>query len=130
MAEYKRATPDGLMEALRTVDEKHPLLDPEWTNNLNCGVYHLTEKVDNENVILKVIISGVREPEREAWGNYNVGQLLGWAHTPNKVLYYLFIKNMGVLLQDTELKDDPNQVRELKREAIQRYRSQYHLRHE
>ena len=67
--------------------------------------------------------------EREAWADYNVGQLIDWAHTPDKKLYYLFIKNMGIPLRRTTFADDHNLVRKLQREAEKVYSSRYHLTH-
>jgi hypothetical protein len=95
------------------------------------SVYRLTQKVDNENVILKVLQNNDKlkqnNAEREAWGNHNVGQLLGWAQTPNKALSYLFIKNMGVPSSETGL--DKQQLTQLRKEARKLYKSTYHLKH-
>ena len=127
MAKCKRATDDELMGALSTADEAVPLQQAE-----DCSVYRLPVKVDNENVILKVIKNNdeKKSAEREAWGNHNVGQLLGWAHTPDEALYYLFIINMGVPYWETELKKNRKLVKQLQHAAEERYQSQYHLKHE
>ena len=100
----------------------------------NCGVYHLLSKIDNEEVVLKVIqIDGRRrtkeKTEREAWGLHNVQQLLGWAHTSDNMIYYLFMKNMGVSLYDTPFANNPQLVRKLQDESLNVYSSQYHLKH-
>lgn len=83
-------------------------------------------------MILKVIKNDDerKNAEREAWGNHNVGQLLGWARTPNKALYYLFIKNMGVPYEETGLANDRKLVRQLQQKAKKLYQSHYHLTHE
>ncbi|KAF8700908.1 hypothetical protein AX14_000610 [Amanita brunnescens Koide BX004] len=128
-AKCKRATLNEFIEALNTVDEDH-LLQRE---SEGCGIYRLNKKVDNENAILKVIHGGDEEKnvaiEREAWGNHNVGQLLRWAHTPNKALYYLFIKDMGIPLWKTPINLNEDLVEQLQHEATTSYQSHYHLKH-
>ncbi|KAF8675497.1 hypothetical protein AX14_005103 [Amanita brunnescens Koide BX004] len=125
-AKCKRATPDELTDTLKTMDKAVTIQEGK-----DASVYSLpaTMKVDNENVILKVINNNDKNEnaEREAWANHNVGQLLGWAHTPNKALTYLFIKNMGVEYWNTGLNDD--QLKQLYEEAKASYQSQYHLTH-
>jgi len=126
----KRATSNELVAALGTVDGQNSLLENEY-----CSVYHLTARVDNQNVILKVIQNGMKMEEvihDEAWGLHNVEQLLGWGHTPNKKLYYLFMKNMGVPLSETRatFANDHRQVRKLQHKAEEFYLSHYHLQHE
>jgi len=127
-AKCKRATPNELIEALRMFDGQNPLLSEQ-----DCSVYRLKEKVDNENVIVKVIQNGMRLKqmiEDEAWALHNVKQLLGWGHTPDKRLYYLFIKDMGVPLSpQMPFAKDRQQLRELQLKAEEFYRSQYHLEH-
>ncbi|KAF8325674.1 hypothetical protein F5887DRAFT_1085329 [Amanita rubescens] len=128
-AKCKRATPNELIEALRIFDGQNPLL-----SEAGCSVYRLKEKVDNENVIVKVILNGMRSKKTivdEAWALHNVEQLLGWAHTPNGRLYYLFIKDMGVPLSpQMPFAKDPQQLRELQLKAEKVYHSQYHLEHD
>jgi hypothetical protein len=129
-AKCKRATPNELIKALSTVDTEHP-----FPTDKDCIVYPLTTKVDNEKVILKVIHNGMEEEEEikdEAWALHNVEQLLGWGHTPNKKLYYLFMKNMGVPLSETRatFANDHRQVRKLQHKAEEFYLSHYHLQHE
>ena len=125
-------TTDELKAALSTVDEEHPLK----AVSDDCGVYRLKKEVNNEKVILKVINNNDpsfprRNAKDEAWATHNVEQLLGWAHTPNKALYYFFIKNMGVPYGEVPmLKKDPKLVLELREEATKLYESQYHLTHE
>ncbi|KAF8325677.1 hypothetical protein F5887DRAFT_1018348 [Amanita rubescens] len=124
----KRATPNELIKALSTADTER-----QFPTDKDCIVYPLTTKVDNENVILKVIHNGMGEEEEikdEAWALENVKQLLGWAHTPDKKLYYLFMKNMGVPLSQTTFANDYRQVRKLQRKAEEFYLSHYHLRHD
>jgi hypothetical protein len=125
----KRATPNELIEALRIFDGQNPLL-----SEAGCSVYRLKGKVDNENVIVKVILKGIKTKkviEGEAWALHNVEQLLGWGHTPNNRLYYLFIKDMGVPLSpQMPFAKDRQQLRELQLKAEEFYRSQYHLKHE
>ena len=125
----KRATTTELIKSLDpvNVDEQHPLIETE-----NCSVYRLFAKVDNEEVILKVIqVDGRRrtgaKTEREAWALHNVQQLLGWAHTSDNMIYYLFMKNMGVSYLNTRL--STNRILKLQREAEKFYLSHYHLTH-
>ncbi len=126
----KRATTNELIKSLRTVDTEHP-----FPTDKDCIVYRLNAKVDNENMILKVIHNGMEEEKEikdEVWALQNVEQLLGWGHTPDKKLYYLFMKNTGVPLSATpdHIRNDHQLVQKLQRDAERLYLSRYHLRHE
>ncbi len=86
-------------------------------------------------MIVKVIQNGMRLENMikdEAWALHNVKQLLGWAHTPNRRLYYLFIKYMGVPLSAVpdHVRNDHQLIRKLQRDAEEFYLSRYHLEHE
>lgn len=85
-------------------------------------------------MILKVILRCKDSPEewikKEIWALYNVGQLRGSAHTPDKEFYYLFMKNMGVPLEKAEeIKENPAMARTLREEGEKSYISRYHIYH-
>ncbi len=128
-AKCKRVMPNKLIEALRTVNREHPLLEGKA-----ASVYHLTERVDNEDVILKVVRGTGMDRMKigEAWALHNVEQLRGWGYTPNQKLFYLFMKNMGVPLSAVpkHVRNDHQLVRKLQRDAERFYLSRYHLQHE
>ncbi len=131
MAKCKRATANELIESLKSVDLKHPLLE----KGHSC-VYHLTEKIDGEDLILKVIQPGKERSEKRIPGEvralYHVGQLRGWGYTPDRKFYYLFIKNMGIPLQallETTFGDNAERARDLRVEAEKFYLSNYHIKH-
>ncbi|KAF8325676.1 hypothetical protein F5887DRAFT_1201430 [Amanita rubescens] len=128
-AKCKRATPNELLEAVRKGKVGSKLQESKASS-----VYHLTTRVDNEDVILKVVRgTGIeRMKAGEAWALENVQQLLGWGYTPNEKLFYLFMKNMGVPLSQTgaTFANDHQQVEKLQREAEKTYLSRYHLEHD
>ena len=81
---------------------------------------------------MKVIQNGLRDEGviiDEAWALENVNQLRGWAHTPDKKLYYLFMRDMGVSLRWTGFEKDVQRVQELEKKAEEFYTSHYHLTH-
>lgn len=83
-------------------------------------------------MVLKIIQNGMSEQAQileEVSALRTNRQLIGWGHTPNEELYYIFMEYMGRALAQTPFVHDAHHIQQLKQEALQRYHINYGLIH-
>jgi len=103
-----------------------------FKENQYASVYLLHRQLDGKHAVLKILQNGMSEEEQileEISALRMNRQLIGWGHTPNRELYYIFMEYMGVPLARTPFAHNANIVQHLKQAAIQRYHFNHGLVH-
>lgn len=95
-----------------------------FKQNQYASVYFLHGQLDGKHAVLKIIQNGMSEVEQileEVSALRANRQLLGWGHTPDKELYYVFMEYMGLPLAQTPFGHDAAFIQQLKEAALHRY---------
>jgi len=118
------------LAALKKIDTSKPL----GRGSRGFGVYAIEGEVTGCKAVVKIIIrddigpDDVKKISGEVAGLRQVEQLLGWGRLKNPDIDYILMRNMGVSLSATGLKDEAFITRK-QNEALERYRTEYHLSH-
>jgi len=123
----KRADINALYAALNPANVHHLFQENQY-----AGIYLLQQPLDGKHVVLKILQNGMTEEDQileEITALRMNGQLIGWGHTPNKELYYIFMEYMGVALAQTPFANNAQYIATIKQAALQRYHLTYGLIH-
>ena len=101
------------------------------------AVWHLTQEVNGFRAVVKIIDRDrlgddeINKIPKEVAGLSQVKQLLGWGRRIKPNLDYVLMKHMGVPLADTGLDavKDKVFIEKKKTEALNRYETEFHLKH-
>jgi len=121
------------LEALKHIQKDKPA----GQGSQGLAVYHMTEEIKGCRAVVKIIdrdrldTAAVNKIPNEVAGLSQVKQLFGWGRRTSPNFDYVLMKNMGVPLSQTGLDatKDAAFIQKKKTEALQRYETEFHLKH-